>query len=416
MLNFRVNGNSMVRQVNLIGIDETTHSQVSDFGCYLQHPENRKKLSFELRDGGYDVRDHQGGAETKERMQMRSGGWQHRRWWAQREKAFQMPVQETQPEASKPNAAANPFAKKSDPDTQENAETQKEFDPETDQNTGIVMGMALGSYRNKAGVDIFMVLPGDDVKVTIPTAGMPPKITSDEFTIVDFYESKMSEYDSSFVFVPIKKLQELRGMIEPSTGIANVTSIQIKLKEGVDGSVVRDKLRAVFPPQVYGISTWQDKQGPLLQAVSMETAILNLLLVMIIAVAGFGILAIFFMIVVEKTKDIGILKSLGAPARGIMGIFLTYGLSLGLVGAGAGVISGILFVVYINKIADCLSYLTGAPVFSPDIYYFQKIPTIIEPFTVAWVAAGAILIAIAASALPARRAARMHPVEALRYE
>ena len=84
----------------------------------------------------------------------------------------------------------------------------------------------------------------------------------------------------------------------------------------------------------------------------METAILNVLLFLIIAVAGFGILAIFLMIVVEKTRDIGILKSLGASGRGIMGIFLGYGLSLGLVGSGVGMVLGLLFVRHINEIAD----------------------------------------------------------------
>ena len=81
---------------------------------------------------------------------------------------------------------------------------------------------------------------------------------------------------------------------------------------------------------------------------------LNVLLFLIIAVAGFGILAIFFMIVVEKTRDIGILKSLGATGRGIMGIFLGYGLWLGIVGAGVGMVLGLVFVVYINEIADLL--------------------------------------------------------------
>jgi lipoprotein-releasing system permease protein len=342
---------------------------------------------------------------------MRGAGWQHRRWWAQREKAFERPREEQAEDA--PNTAGNPFAARSKDGA---ADDQKEFDPETQQNTGIVLGMALASYRDKDGGDRFLALPGDDVKVTLPTSGTPPKAVSDTFTIVDFYESKMSEYDSSFVFVPIEKLQELRGMVDPSTGVGNITSIQIKLKNPADGDEVRNKLRAIFPPQVYGVATWRDKQGPLLSAVAMETAILNVLLFLIIAVAGFGILAIFFMIVVEKTKDIGILKSLGAPARGVMGIFLAYGISLGVVGAGAGVIAGVLFVIYINEIAELVGWITGTPVFSPDIYYFQQIPTIIEPFTVAWVALGAVLIAIAASALPARRAARLHPVEALRYE
>jgi lipoprotein-releasing system permease protein len=214
----------------------------------------------------------------------------------------------------------------------------------------------------------------------------------------------------------MEKVQQMRGMIDPSTGIGNVTSIQIKLYKDSDGPLVRDLLQKAFPGEIYGVQTWRDKQGPLLAAVQMETAILNVLLFLIIAVAGFGILAIFYMIVVEKTRDIGILKALGAHSRGIMGIFLAYGLSLGVVGSGAGMVLGLLFVFNINTIADWLAWITGHEVFDPTIYYFQKIPTIVEPFTVFWVVSGAILIAVMASILPAHRAARLHPVEALRYE
>jgi lipoprotein-releasing system permease protein len=290
------------------------------------------------------------------------------------------------------------------------------FDPETEQATGCILGMGLSSYRVENGREHFLVVPGDDIKLTFPTVGSPPKAISDVFTIVDFYQSKMSEYDQSFIFVPLRKLQELRGMIEPRTGVGFASSIQIKLKNEADGDQVRDKLQAMFPPELYVISTWRDKQGPLLAAVAMETAILNVLLFMIIAVAGFGILAIFFMIVVEKTRDIGILKSLGASGRGILGIFLGYGLSLGIVGSGVGMVIGLLFVVYINEIAAALGKVTGREVFDPQIYYFSRIPTIIEPLTIGWIVAGAIAIAVGASVLPARRASRLHPVEALRYE
>jgi lipoprotein-releasing system permease protein len=157
-------------------------------------------------------------------------------------------------------------------------------------------------------------------------------------------------------------------------------------------------------------------QGPLLAAVQMETTLLNLLLFLIIAVAGFGILATFFMIVVEKTKDIGIMKALGASTGGVFGIFLTYGLSLGIVGAGAGMVIGLLFVAYINQIADVVEMVTGQEVFDPTIYYFSQIPAIVDPFTVTWVVAGAVAIAVLASVLPAHRAASLHPVQALRYE
>jgi lipoprotein-releasing system permease protein len=137
---------------------------------------------------------------------------------------------------------------------------------------------------------------------------------------------------------------------------------------------------------------------------------------LIIAVAGFGILATFFMIVVEKTRDIGTLKALGASGVGVSSIFLSYGLLLGFVGSGAGLVGGLLFVDNINAIAGVVETITGQEVFDPTVYYFTEIPTIVEPFTLVWVMAGAIAIAVLASVLPAMRAARMHPVQALRFE
>ena len=290
------------------------------------------------------------------------------------------------------------------------------MDPAREQFTGVVPGIGLASFRDSEGVDRFLVLPGDDVKVTFPTAGTPPKAVSDTFTIVDFYESKMSEYDSNFVFVPIQALQRMRGMIDPQTGIPSVNSIQIRLRPGASLEGVRDRLRKAFPAEMYAVSTWRDKQGPLLSAVDMEMSVLNILLFLIIAVAGFGILAIFFMIVVEKTRDIGILKSLGAGATGIAGIFLGYGLFLGLVGAGAGLVLGLAITWNINTIRAAVEWCTGQRVFDPAIYYFFKIPTIVHPATIAWIIVGAVAIAVASSVLPALRAARLHPVEALRHD
>ncbi len=299
---------------------------------------------------------------------------------------------------------------------------QAVFDPAREQHPGVILGISIASRRqrdeNGQVQDYFFVQPGDDVQISFPSAGNPPKPLHASFTVVDLYESKMSEYDSTFAFVPLRKLQELRGMIDPLTGAAAVTSIQLRLKPGADLRAVQAKLMKRFPAEryPYRIRTWTDLQGPLLQAVQMETTILNILLFLIIAVAGFGILATFFMIVVEKTRDIGILKALGAPSRGVMSIFLSYGLSLGLVGSGVGMVLGLLFVVYINDIAGVLEWATGREVFDPTVYYFTEIPTIIDPLTVAWIMAGSVAIAVLASVLPALRAARLHPVQALRYE
>ncbi len=431
MLNYQFNGSRMVRPVQLIGIDEKTHSAVSDFGKYLQHPENRRAMSFDLREGGYDTRDHQSGKDAPERKQMEPAGWGWRRWLAKFNntaapansansaapmKQPQTPAaQNPARQASDPQAApkVDPFA----PYGSKPAEPEgSRFDPAKQQHTGVVLGIALISSRGSDGVDRFRAIPGDDVILSFPDTVQPPKIVSDDFTIVDLYESKMSEYDAMFVYVPIRKLQELRGMIDPTSGVANVNDIQMRLKPGVNDEAVRDRLRQALRKQPCQVDTWRDKQGAILAAVHLETMILNVLLFMIIAVAGFGILAIFYMIVVEKTRDIGVLKSLGASSHGVMGIFLGYGLSLGAVGSGAGLVIGLLFVRYINEIANLLARITGKPVFDPSIYYFYKIPAIVIPQTIAWIVAGALLIAVAASVLPARRAAKLHPVEALRYE
>ena len=143
---------------------------------------------------------------------------------------------------------------------------------------------------------------------------------------------------------------------------------------------------------------------------------MNILLFFIIAVAGFGILAIFSMIVVEKTRDIGVMKALGASTAGIRGIFLGYGLLLGSVGSGVGMAIGLVFVRYINEVERALSTVMHRRVFDDTIYYFDKIPTVVQPFTIGWIVTGALLIAVVASIWPAQRTAHLHPVRALRYE
>jgi lipoprotein-releasing system permease protein len=133
-------------------------------------------------------------------------------------------------------------------------------------------------------------------------------------------------------------------------------------------------------------------------------------------VAGFGILAIFSMIVVEKTRDIGIMKALGASTSGVRNIFLGYGLLLGAVGSGVGMVGGLVFVRYINEIEKGLSVILKHKVFDDSIYYFDRIPTVVETHTVVAIVIGALVIAVGASVWPAQRAAKMHPVKALRFE
>ncbi|MEM8735172.1 MAG: FtsX-like permease family protein [Planctomycetota bacterium] len=471
-------GETITRQINLIGIDTDSYADVSDFSKYLLHPGNQESIQFALRESGY----------APDRPEFPMSGWEHRRRTAQaikRVREMQQKIDEERkrgeylrqimkdpgelsgpiaaggaagdagsllqaadsgsesavpghglsfptlpgseansgiPESSASSTSAlamNASPQGSGP-TFNSVNTLPEdeatvFDAETTQHSGIVLGISIGStrYRNAEGEveDYYYSRPGDDVTVTFPSAGNTPRAINQKFTVVDLYESKMSEYDATFAFVPLEQLQASRGM-----GNA-VSSIQLKLREDANLDEVRDDLQALFPLQLgVQVSTWRDLQGALLAAVQMETTILNILLFLIIAVAGFGILATFFMIVVEKTKDVGILKSLGASGAGVASIFLGYGVLLGAFGAGVGAIAGLLFVANINSIADALESLTGQEVFDPTVYYFDTIPTIVHPAMVVWVIIGAICIAVMASVLPSIRAARMHPVEALRYE
>ncbi|MHC2068599.1 ABC transporter permease [Bremerella sp. T1] len=468
MLNLRVRDQWLPRQVTVIGIDDETYNNVSDFSKYLKHPSNRQQVDFNLKENGY---------EGPEDSILVDSGWEYRREKIAHQKAIEEEMRRFEilhqrghmPERANPNdisaidsplnadavdlatpkfsddpdapplpgpppadlaqrmakqseAKGAPLAANGDPFAERYEQPESTtFDPMKHQAPGIILGMAVASIRQRDAEgqvkDFFLAVPGDDVRLTFPSAESPPKAISETFTVVDFYESKMNEYDAGFAFVPLSKLQSLRYMTHPELGSA-ISTIQIRLKPGADLNQFTNNLRAAFPAEThpFRIQSWKDMQGPLLAAVQMEKTILNILLFLIIGVAGFGILATFYMIVVEKTKDIGILKSLGASGGGIMSIFVGYGLSLGIVGSGVGCILGLLFVWNINHIAKLIEMITGREVFDPTIYYFQEIPTIIEPLAIVMVVTGAMLIAVMASVLPAIRAARLHPVEALRYE
>jgi lipoprotein-releasing system permease protein len=278
----------------------------------------------------------------------------------------------------------------------------------------VILGYALAHYRYKDNTDQVVeeavLKEGDDVLITT-AGGEELKPVWGAFLVTDYVKTEMSEYDQSFVYVPLDQLQRIRGMVE------RATAFQIKLKNYErDKAIVNKELRSVFPSGDVRIATWEEHQGPLLAAIDVERGILNLLLFMIVGVAGFSILAIFTMIVSEKYRDIGIIKSLGASDWGVLQIFLGYGLLLGTVGCVAGTALGLCITTNINEIEKFLSDLTGVTMFPRDVYYFKEIPTNISVTTVALIDVGAVLIATVFSLLPAWRAAMLHPVRALRFE
>jgi lipoprotein-releasing system permease protein len=308
--------------------------------------------------------------------------------------------------------------RETDPDAETLAILQRHAEQEVPDH-GAIPGYATVTHHPPGAVeDIYLAPQGARVILTFPSTGQAIEPRRDSFTVVGFFKSGMSEYDASFVFVPLERLQYLRGMGD-GRDPGKVNAIQLKTAPGTDlDRLAADLSRALWDrwPRGFTVQTWEQKQGPLLSAVALEQSILNILLFFIIAVAGFGILAIFSMIVVEKTRDIGILKALGASTGGVRGIFLGYGLSLGLVGSGVGMLGGLLFVWNINGIEKALSRMLGHKVFDDTIYYFNEIPVLVDPRTIVSIVGGALFIAVAASVWPAHRAARLHPVRALRYE
>ena len=443
MLSFQYVGEWFHKPVTIIGIDPNSKSKVSDITSHLanyqavRNKQNQivepalRPLShapdWELESSAAEYR----GMKAKYRELMRAES-QEELMPGMTEPA--LPETEGKDDAGS-DSLLDALSEESSKMKKEEEQNGPPVDPRQPLPTRAYVGVSLVSFLyedHETGETRtqYMVHPGDDIKLSTVTSGRPPSAIHFPATVVDFFKSGMSEYDSNLVFVNLDQLQELRGMFDPQSGQFDpqtgkvdpktcaraFTTIQIKLKKYSDAKAVVDRLRAVFPPGQYNIRTWEEKQGPLLAAVAVESAILNVLLFLIIAVAGFGILAIFYMIVVEKTRDIGILKALGASSSGVMTIFLSYGLALGMVGATVGVLVGLVFVWQINTIEHWLTKLTGVEVFDDRIYYFPEIPTHVEPMMVAWVAIGAIVIAVLASVLPARRAAQLHPVQALRYE
>jgi lipoprotein-releasing system permease protein len=415
MLSFETkHGQRVMRAVNLVGVDPVGRTAIGGFADYLSQPERKAKPNFDMTDDAW-FRWQALNPPPREHLPVqpiRNGDFIPPP--ALESKKFDL-------ELPPPPPALQELEKRQPPELIQLAPAgppPPDPTPKSERKPKCaILGWAIGSFRDKDPVtgemmDIHEIEPGDTVYlVTVGVGKETPEPVYSAFAVCDFFRSEMAEYDSHMVFVPLDYLQALRGMDD------RATQIQIKLKDYSKAKEVTDELKRLFPPRHgFEVRTWEEKQGALISAIDVERGILNLLLFMIIGVAGFGILAIFSMIVVEKTRDIGILKSLGASNRGVMAIFLSYGLLLGCVGSLLGTLLGLGITYNINEIEHFITKLTGSEIFDRSIYYFSEIPTNVQPISVVLVNVGSILIAVLFSVLPALRAAMLHPVRALRFE
>lgn len=266
--------------------------------------------------------------------------------------------------------------------------------------------------------------------------GTPKDAARQDFTVVNEFKSGLYDIDANRVYVPYTLLQTKLGMDEyliddeedprhGQTEPARLNQIMVRGRPGVPIEAVRasveDELRRfVNAGEKTGVialpETWRDQHAMFLGAVEKEKGLLTALFAFISLVAVVMIFVIFYSIVLEKTRDIGVLRALGASRKGVASIFLGYGMAIGVLGAALGLALAATVVWNINGLQDLLSAWFGLKIWDEQIYYFDEIPSQMDGTEVTVIAAAAVLSSLVGSLIPAYLAARLDPVEALRYE
>jgi lipoprotein-releasing system permease protein len=253
---------------------------------------------------------------------------------------------------------------------------------------------------------------GDTVNVVSPLGnitplGMIPKMK--RFRVAGIFNTGMFEYDSTLAYAGLAESQSFLGM-----GNA-VTGIQLKVEDVYKtGELVRLINQEIGFP--YHARDWMQMNKNILFALKTEKTVMFIILTLIVLVAAFGIASTLFMVVMEKTRDIAILKSMGATSQSVMRIFIFEGLIIGVIGTVVGVLSGLLIALNLESIVTVVQRLTGFELFSKDIYYLDHFPSLVIPADVLLISATAVVISFAATLYPSWQASKLSPAEALRYE
>jgi len=269
---------------------------------------------------------------------------------------------------------------------------------------GIVLGTELARQLH--------VRPGDEVRVissyfvSTPAGEMPYKKTLE---VTGLYRSGMYEYDASYCYVTLSQAQRLFGVRGAIAGV------EVKIEDPMEAGEVARAISLELQGGLWARS-WMDVNRTFFAALRHEKIIMAVILILIIVVAAFNIASTLIMVVMEKTRDIGILKSIGASAPSIMTIFVIDGLLVGGIGTLFGVIFGYALANSLDSVVKLMGRVFGIELFPSTIYYFDKIPVDTSVFDTCWIAGSAIALSFAASLYPAWQASKLNPVEALRYE
>ncbi len=230
-----------------------------------------------------------------------------------------------------------------------------------------------------------------------------------ELEVTGIFESGRYLYDSEFLLVPLHIGQEIYSLGGGAHGLA------VKTVDPFLADQVKSELNSTLTPPNLAL-TWIDLNKQLFDAIRMERNVMFFLLLFIILVAAFGIMNTLITVTVQKTREIGIMKALGARTFQIIGVFLAQGIVVGVFGTLTGLLTGITLVQYRNQVSDWLATTLGVEVFPRSVYQFSEIPAEVVPQDVFIICVSAFVICSLAALIPAWFAARLDPVKALRYE
>ncbi len=273
---------------------------------------------------------------------------------------------------------------------------------------GDLPGILIGSELAKSiGVSL-----GGEVNVVSPMAtmtavGAAPRMAA--FRVVGIFELGMYEYDTSMAFISIENAQRFFRMGD------TVTGVEVKVNDIYKADEIGENLleRLKGP---YWMRTWMEMNKNLFSALKLEKTAMFIILMLIIIVAALNIISTLIMVVMEKGKDIAILKSLGATSAGIMKIFMIEGVVIGVVGTFLGTVLGLSVALNLEEVVGFVERVFKFKVLPPSVYYIDKLPSKVEPGVVIAIVVVSIAISFLATLYPSWQASRYDPVEGLRYE
>jgi lipoprotein-releasing system permease protein len=267
------------------------------------------------------------------------------------------------------------------------------------QRRGVVLGKLLASRFNKWPGDSINLLSAGGAKMNPVTGGLVPRV--ERFEVTGIVSTGMYEYDNSYAFVALDKAQSLAGLGE------GVTGIEVKTTDRWQASSVAAQLVGALG-WPYRTVDWEEQNHSLFQALKLEKLGMGVILLLIVLVAAFNIVSTLTMVVADKTKEIGILKAMGMPAKSIRRIFFAQGLVIGVVGTAFGLILGFSAALALDK----YHFIK----LDPQVYFIDHLPVSTQPSDVIWIVLASIAIAAIATVYPAIQASRLFPIEAIRHE